>query len=356
MLRGAMVGFGNVAVHGHVPGWVARSDVQIVAVSDTSPARRLEAAAQLPRARWYDSADELLERESLDFVDIAAPPSSHAELIRAALRRGVHVLCEKPLVCSLTDLAGVTQLASTAGRVLHTVHNWHHAPIVQRVRALLEEGAIGRVERVVWHTLRTNPAAAENARAGNWRVDPDIAGGGVLTDHGWHVFYLLRRWIGVDPIAVSAVLETRRHTQWPVEDTATVQLVFPEARAEILLTWASDRRGNWAELTGTEGTIRLEDDAVVVARHAGGQRERRWPCRPALSSGSHHADWFGPVRDEFLGTMTGALEPGANLAEASLCVALESLARESSRRSGRALPVTVPAAANHPPAASGSPI
>lgn len=355
MLRGAMVGFGNVAVHGHVPGWLARPDVQIAAVADARPARRAEAAARLPGARWYDSAEELLEREALDFVDIAAPPSSHAELIRAALRRGVHVLCEKPLVCSLADLAGVTQLASAAGRVLHTVHNWHHAPIVRRVRALLQEGAIGRVQRVVWHTLRTKPAAAGDERVGNWRVDPGIAGGGVLTDHGWHVFYVLRRWVGADPTAVSAVLETRRHTQWPVEDTAAVELAFPGARAEILLTWASDVRRNWAELTGTEGTIRLEDDAVVVTRFGGGQRERRWPCPPALSNGSHHADWFGPVRDEFLGAVTGAPQPGANLAEASLCVALEALARESSRRGGHALPVSVPAVIIAP-AASGSPI
>ena len=87
-------------------------------------------AERLPDARWYDAAEVLLADARLDFVDICTPPSSHAPLIRAALERGVHVLCEKPLVRSADELSPVAALARASGRVLHTVHNWHHAPIV----------------------------------------------------------------------------------------------------------------------------------------------------------------------------------------------------------------------------------
>ncbi len=336
-MRGAIVGFGNIAVHGHLPGWRERRDVEIVAVTDARAARRVEAEARLPRARWYDSAADLLDREPLDFVDICTPPSSHAALIQAALSRGLHVLCEKPLVCSGAELAEVTRAAAVSERVLHTVHNWHHAPIVGRAGQLVQAGAIGRVGQVVWHTLRTRPAAAGDEETGNWRVDPGIAGGGVLTDHGWHVFYVVARWIGTRPTAISARLETRRHTQWPVEDTATVRLAFPDATAEILLTWAADVRQNWAEITGTEGWIRLEDDTLVLGGSAREGRESRWPFPPGLSQGSHHPDWFGRVADEFLGAVNGSILPDVNLAEASLCVELETLARESSRRGAPAL-------------------
>ena len=99
-VRGAIIGLGNVAVHGHLPGWLSRPDVEIVAVSDMRPARRAVGAERLPGARWFDSAESLLADARLDFVDICTPPSSHATLIRAALERGVHVLCEKPLVGS----------------------------------------------------------------------------------------------------------------------------------------------------------------------------------------------------------------------------------------------------------------
>ena len=336
MLRGALIGLGNVAIHGHLPGWLARDDVRIVAATDARPAQRAECAARLPGARWYESPEALLAGAALDFVDICTPPSSHAALIRAALGHGLHVLCEKPLVGSLAELGEIAGLAAARGRALHTVHNWHSAPIVRLTGELIEQGAIGQVTAAVWHTLRTRPAASADGSNGNWRVDPRVAGGGVLTDHGWHVNYVLPRWIGAAPTAVSARLETRRHTAFAVEDTATLRLTFPRASAEVFLTWAADVRRNWAALDGTAGRIELHDDTVVLK--AGGA-ERRWPCPPALSDGSQHPDWFGAVAGEFISEVSRGAAASANLAEAARCVAIESLARESSRRGGEALPL-----------------
>src|SRR5262249_11433990 len=154
MLRGAIVGLGNVAVHGHLPGWLSRQDVEIVAATDTLPARRAVAATALPRARWYDVPAALYADLELDFVDICTPPSSHAPLIREALGHGLHVLCEKPLCTSPADLRELCDCAAEGGRVLHVVHNWHHAPIVKRTAELIRAGAIGAVTHAVWQTLR----------------------------------------------------------------------------------------------------------------------------------------------------------------------------------------------------------
>jgi len=340
MLRGAIVGLGNVGMEAHVPGWERRADVEIVAVTDVRGDRRAECASRLPRARWYDAAETLLDEASVDFVDICTPPTSHARLIAQALDRGLHVLCEKPLVCSADELIAVREQAAASGRVVHTVHNWHHAPIVTRTRELVASGAIGRMTRVVWRTLRSQPAAVRGDQS-NWRIDPAQGGGGVLTDHGWHVFYLVRRWIGESPTAVSARLETRRHTGWPVEDTAEVRVVFPHAVAEIFLTWAAEERGNWGALEGSDGTLEVDDDTLVLTRDG---RAQRWWCPPALSSGSVHPDWFGPVAGQFVDAVTGVATSEENLAEASLCATLESLARESSRQGGRALPTPAPVA------------
>jgi predicted dehydrogenase len=337
MLRGAIIGLGNVALEGHLPGWTRRDDVEIVAVSDTERARRPLAGARVPAARWYDSAEELLAHEPLDFVDICTPPASHGPLVCRALERGLHVLCEKPLVVAPDDLTRVTRLAEATRRVVHTVHNWHHAPIIKRTVELVQQGSIGQVTRVVWQTLRTNPAAASNADAVNWRLDPTLGGGGVLTDHGWHVFYLLRSWIGGFPTSVSARLERRRHTASPVEDTATVHVTFPGATAEIFLTWAADRRDNVVELIGTDGRIELHQETLLLERDG---RTQRWSCPPPLSNGSVHPDWFDPEVDRFLGEVTGVAERDSNLAEAWLCAVLERVARDSNRRGGQ--PIAMP--------------
>jgi predicted dehydrogenase len=334
--RGALIGLGNVAVHGHLPGWRGRRDSVIVAATDSSPARQAECRRALPAARWHESVESLLAAEDLDFVDICTPPSSHAGLIEAALGRGLHVLCEKPLVGSAAALERLAGLARSARAVLHTVHNWHHAPLVRATDAVIRAGRIGRVREVEWHTRRTRPAAA--AAGDGWRVDPAVAGGGVLTDHGWHVSYVIPRWVGEPPTAVSARLETRRHHRFAVEDTATVRLHFSEAVADVVLTWAADTRENRARVIGTTGRIEIEDDTLVVA--AGGGEERR-PCPPALSDGSQHPDWFTAVADEFMARIAeGGDGPSrGNLDEAAVCVAVECTARESSRRGGERLPL-----------------
>src|SRR5262245_64738781 len=146
MRRGAIIGLGNVALHGHLPGWRRRRDVEIVAVTDVRPEQHAVVSALAPGARWYATPDDLLAEAAVDFVDICTPPSSHPSLIRQALERGRHVLCEKPLVSAPGDLALLARLAAETGRVLHTVHNWHHAPIVRRTAELIREGRIGRVK------------------------------------------------------------------------------------------------------------------------------------------------------------------------------------------------------------------
>lgn len=339
MLRGAMIGCGNVAANGHLPGWLSRRDVAIVAVADTNPARQAEMAVRLPQARWYESADALLAGEALDFVDICAPPATHAGLIRSALTRGLHVLCEKPLVCRMDDLGDLARMAEEADKALYTVHNWHHAPAIRFVRDLLRKGTIGAVRHCGWEVLRTKPAVAGGGGGGNWRLDPAMAGGGILVDHGWHAFYILHGWMGEAPVRVSARLETRRHTGFPLEDTAAVQCEFARATGEVYLTWAADERRTRAEVLGARGAIHVEDNAVVLREAGPRGAERRWTFPSALSDGSHHPDWFGEVAGDFVAGVRDKTFRSANLAEAFLCVALLTTAQESSRRGGAWLPV-----------------
>src|SRR5262249_24286847 len=113
--------------------------------------------------------------------------------------------------------------------------------------------------------------------------------------------------------------------------------------AEILLTWASDVRRNWAEVGGTDGTLELHDNTLVL-KGSGLGAESSWPCPPPMSDGSHRPDWFDAVARQFLAEASGAAPRGENLAEAQLCVTLEHAARESSRRGGREISISgVPA-------------
>jgi predicted dehydrogenase len=337
-LRGALIGVGNVAVQGHLPGWRRREDATITAAVDSRPERREALHAVFPSARWYDSVEDLfaLERENLDFVDICTPPSSHAMLCRSALSWSLHVLCEKPLVVAPEELRGIPLLAAERERALVTVHNWKHSAVATRLTALVREGVIGDVRRIRWETHRREPAIAAGDGP-NWRVDPAQSGGGVLMDHGWHALYAISQWMTGAPRTIAARLETRKHHDFPLEDTADLFLAYADASAEIFLTWAEAERRNRIEITGTSGSLSVD----------GGRLERRDAQRrmlaeeelPSLTEGSHHPEWFDGVIREFLGEARGETPRGRNFAEATLCANLVDLAKESNRQGGQPLPV-----------------
>ncbi|PWB76923.1 MAG: hypothetical protein C3F08_10795 [Candidatus Methylomirabilota bacterium] len=349
MLKGAIVGLGNVAVNGHLPGWEGCGQARVVAAADALEARLARERWRLPGARFYTDVPAMLAAEALDFLDICTPPGTHASLTRLALSRGLHVLCEKPLVLSPDELQSVRYAQVESGRVLYTVHNWLYAPIISQTTELIREGTIGRVRRINWQVRRCEPSiavgpqgAGGNGTGGketipdNWRLDPAMAGGGILLDHGWHALYIILRWLGHAPKMISASLEKRAHPEWPVEDTATVRLNGPEATADIFLTWASSARGNSAVIEGALGTIHVDDDTLRLTDDGG---ERRWTFDQPLSRGSHHPDWFSRVRDDFLREISDETRQGTNLAEASLCAQLLHLAKESHARGGEAIAV-----------------
>jgi predicted dehydrogenase len=335
VLKGAFIGFGNVAANGHLPGWRAREDVRIVAATDAAASRREAFLAACPDGRWYGTVDDLLAGEKLDFVDLCAPPGSHAALIERALDAGLHVLSEKPLVTRVEDAKRMGAAAARAGRVLHTVHNWLEAPICRKISALVDEGAIGAVRSVRWRTLRTQPAIAVSADGvTNWRVDPEMAGGGILFDHGWHAIYCVMRWAGA-PIGVAAQLETRRFHEHPLEDTASVELDTALGVSNIYLTWAADQRSNTIEIEGEDGDIRGVGDAVILTSSS---QEQRWSCPPSLSEGSHHPDWFGGVAADFLAAARGRAK--SNLDQALLCSQVIDAAQRSSAAGGVRMSMT----------------
>ena len=333
MLRGALLGAGNVAVNGHLPAWLECEDVEIVAAADAREDRLAALSTMLPGARTYGSAEELLDRETLDFVDICTPPGTHARLARAALERALHVLCEKPLVVAPEELRGLPALAADRERTLFTVHNWKHAPVLVRVADLVRSGAIGEVRHCRWETLRDRPAAVAGGGADNWRVAPASEGGGVLVDHGWHALYVLQAWMPTTPRTVAARLSTRRHREYAVEDTVEMMIFHPSASSEIFLTWAADERANRMELSGTRGRLWLDGGRLALKDEDGVRTLEEWTF-PSLTDGSQHPDWFGGVIVEFLAEIESPRSRGHNLAEAALCANVLALAQESNRRGG----------------------
>src|SRR5262249_41510243 len=156
-------------------------DFVITAIADVSEARRELARRLCPHARVYEDARSLLQAEAdrLDFVDIATPPCDHAAIAHAALARGLHVLCEKPLATSAHDAHGMLDHAAQAKRVIFPGHNYKHAPVIRAVREVLDSGRLGPVRLVTLDTFRTTHAKGVPEWQPDWRRVRKYSGGGI---------------------------------------------------------------------------------------------------------------------------------------------------------------------------------
>lgn len=286
-MTGAIVGFGEVALHGHWPAYAESRQLTIVAVVERSAERRDLARSLSPALRAYETLDALAAAETLDFIDICTPPALHGAPMLAGLERGWHVVCEKPFLIDADLLRRARALAEARGVAAVPVHNWKLAPIVREATARLRRGDIGRLERVEFETERLRDFKGADPDRPNWRRDPAIAGGGILMDHGWHALYLALDWFEDDVRRVDASF----HRPGPdaVEDEATVRLTFDRGAASIALTWNGTARRNSMQLAGDRGSITIADDRLLV-RGTAGDEDVMYPV--ALSGGSHHADWF----------------------------------------------------------------
>ncbi len=333
-LRGGLIGFGNVAAVAHLPVWQESPDFDIVAVMEPCVERARLAAALLPQVPVYSTVEAMLSEADLDFVDICTPPFFHADIAVAACRAGVHVFCEKPLVTRIDQTLALRQAATDSGSVVYTVDNWRYSPQWVRVRELIEEKSVGTIQSVSLQVLRP---PGSGGGLSDWRRTPDLAGGGILLDHGWHHIYLLLMIMGTFPLAVAARMKPLSKDHSGIEGTVELTVSFPAARATIYLTWEAEERSNFGTITGDLGSLYVNDDHLVLSNGHGS--EVHYDFAEPLSRGSHHLDWMRPVIAEFRRELTEPERRGMNLSEAMMCAQIIHLAYQSHSEGARFIAV-----------------
>jgi len=337
-LRGAIVGFGNVAVEGHLPTWTADRHFAIHAVCDADPTRLAHAEEVLPSARRYAVLEEMLEHERLDFVDVATPPASHPSIVQAVVEQNVHVLCEKPLALTTDACNKIRTASSQAGVVVFTVHNWKYAPIIRTAKRVLRRGELGKLTELRLETLRTTPPGG--AADADWRLDPNVAGGGIFVDHGWHALYLALHLLDASPMAITARLSQRKFTSGTTEDTAECTIEFPGAVATIFLTWAAEARSNTGSITGARGSLTIADRTLTVS--CPGREPTETAFAEPLSAGSYHPEWFAAMVEDFREELLEPETRGHNFLEAETTSRLIELGYRSHSAGGVRIPFDEP--------------
>lgn len=181
-LRVGVVGVGwagrqHLAAYHELPG------VEIAAIAGQEPDLLAELGERYGAERLLERWEDLLEVPDLDAVSIAVPTFLHAPVAIAALKRGLHVLTEKPLARNAVEGAEMVGAARDAGRVLDVVFNHRLRGDIQELGKVIGRGDLGRpyYARASWMRRRGIP------KLGSWFTNQEMAGGGPLADIGVHV-------------------------------------------------------------------------------------------------------------------------------------------------------------------------
>ena len=245
--RVAVLGAGFIAdihlesLHRFVP------DAEVTAIYSRSGARAETVARKYGIPRWFDSVDALFEHaEEFDVVDICLPNHQHAAVTLAAAAAGKHVICEKPLCVTLEEADQMIDACQRAGVKLMYAEELCFAPKYERVRKLVQDGALGKVYQMRQSEKHSGPHA-------DWFYDVDQAGGGVLMDMGCHAFGWFRWMLGGNPKieSVSATMGTVMHgARGRGEDNAVTIIEFEGGVIGV----AED---SWAKLGGMDDRIEV---------------------------------------------------------------------------------------------------
>ncbi|MCI2421739.1 Gfo/Idh/MocA family oxidoreductase [Saccharopolyspora sp. K220] len=196
-LRVGVVGVGWAGQQ-HLAAHHALPNVEIVAIAGKEPDLLSSLGAQYGAPMLFDSWEKLVEVPELDAVSIAVPTFLHAPIAIAALKRGLHVLSEKPLARNAVEGQQMVDTARAAGRVLDVVFNHRLRGDIQTLAEIIRRGEVGRpyYAKASWLRRRGIPSL------GSWFTNQEMSGGGPLADIGVHVLDYALFLLG-EPRAIS---------------------------------------------------------------------------------------------------------------------------------------------------------
>ncbi len=261
-IRLGMVGGGRDAFIGGVHRIAARIDDQFELVAgcfSSTPEKSLASGADLglPQGRVYAGFAEMAAREArrkdgIQAVAIVTPNHMHAPVAMQFLRRGIHVICDKPLTATLAEAKKLAKAAEASGAVFVLTHNYTGYPMVRQAREMVAAGDLGviRVVQVEYaQDWLSEPLEQTGQKQAGWRTDPAQSGaGGSTGDIGTHAFNLASFVTGLTLESLAADLQSfvpgRR-----VDDNGHVLLRFRGGARGML--WCSQ------VAPGNENALRL---------------------------------------------------------------------------------------------------
>jgi predicted dehydrogenase len=275
-IRVGVVGTSGYADFMHLPSLKSHPQAAISAICGRNTERAGELAAKYGIPQVFSNYREMISRAEIDALVVAAPDDLHAEIARAGLEAGLHVLCEKPLALNAADAWALVELAEQRQRtnLVHFTYRWR--PWYRYIRELVSQGYVGQIYECQLGCLAGYGRGGQYA----WRFDGNRAHG-VLADLGSHMIDMAR-WVVGEITSVSA-----RHAAFvprpgadgrppaPANDAAQLSLAFAGGAQGSIHVSAVANLGE----RGMEKHLALYGQKGTIELHERGQQWELWGVR-----------------------------------------------------------------------------
>ena len=259
------IGIGIISfAHGHANLYCDRmstyDDVQLVACWDDDNARG-SAAAEKYGMSYSPHLEYLLDNPAVQGVIVTCETNRHAEMVLAAARAGKHILCQKPMALTLADCDRMAEAVAAAGVKFMMAYQMRHDPSNQKIKELMESGAVGRISLV--RRRHCIPVLFNETFVNGptrWHLDP-VQNMGMFMDDASHATDFLH-WILGRPTSVMAEIDNTITDVAP-DDTGVAIYRYASGAMAVLLNSSVTLAGeNTTEVYGDQGVIIQNHDDV----------------------------------------------------------------------------------------------
>lgn len=257
-VRWGIIGVGDVCEVKSGPAFNKVSNSKLVAVMRRNGEKAADYARRHGVSKWYDDADKLINDPEVNAIYIATPPGSHADYTLKAAKVGKPVYVEKPMARTTAECQAMVEACEKAGVPLFVAYYRRMLPNFLKVKSLLNQGAIGNVRFV--NVKLYKPLAPDIVWASrepdNWRILPDVAGGGYFYDLGCHQLDILDFLFG--PIKHAAGFAANQAGSYPAEDIVAGSFVFENSvlgQGMWCFSTSPDADEEVTTIVGSKGTI-----------------------------------------------------------------------------------------------------
>ncbi|MBL8028736.1 MAG: Gfo/Idh/MocA family oxidoreductase [Fibrobacteres bacterium] len=255
-----IIGLGAMG-KGHYKNIKTVPEFEITALSDVN----MDGMKDYSEAK-FASGEELINKGDVEAIVIVTPHFDHVPLAVAALKKGLHVLIEKPVSVQMKDAKILLDAHKDKGRVVACVFNNRTSQVYMKMREMVSSGELGAIQRVNMTVTQWFRSDAYFKSAG-WRATWAGEGGGALLNQCPHSLDLLQ-WITGMPKRVTANVGFGKHHDIEVEDEVTAILEYPNGAVGTFVTSTAEAPGlNRIEIAGDQGLLICDNNNLTYTRN-----------------------------------------------------------------------------------------